>query len=126
MRECAAAGPAAISRRLEELDREWDVERVLEAEAGATILLGLALGATVNRKFYALPVFAGCMGILHGMHGAYPLLPLFRRLGLRTPEEIQRERLALKVLRGDFAGVDADASSTDRWSAERVLAASER
>jgi hypothetical protein len=106
VRMCAAGGPLAIQRRLDELEREWDFERVMEAEGGTTILAGLALGALVNRKFYFLPVFAGLMGILHAMQGAYPLLPLFRALKLRTPEEIRRERLALKVLRGDFNGVE--------------------
>lgn len=33
----AAAGPKAIVRRLEELDREWDIERTLEANAAAVI-----------------------------------------------------------------------------------------
>lgn len=127
VRACAGGGPAAIARRLEALDREWDVERVLEAEAGITILLGLTLGATVNRKFYGLPVFAGCMGILHAVHGAYPLLPLFRKLGLRTPEEIQRERLALKVLRGDLGGSGRSVpGARETVPTERVLQAAER
>ncbi|WP_265109111.1 hypothetical protein [Halosolutus halophilus] len=30
-------------------DREWDVERTLEATASALILLSLGLGATVDR-----------------------------------------------------------------------------
>jgi hypothetical protein len=34
--------------------------------------------------------------------GWYPLMPLFRRLGIRTAREIERERYALKALRGDF------------------------
>jgi hypothetical protein len=32
----AAAGPEAIDRRLGELDREWDIERTLEANADGT------------------------------------------------------------------------------------------
>lgn len=44
VRACARAGPAAIAQRLEELDHESDVERVLEAEAGVTILLGSPWG----------------------------------------------------------------------------------
>ena len=45
-----AADPAAIDRRLAELDREWDVERTLEANAAGISLIGLALGATVGRR----------------------------------------------------------------------------
>ena len=44
-------------------------------------------------------------GFLHAMTGCYPLLPLFRRLGFRSPREIARERYALKALRGDFQGM---------------------
>jgi hypothetical protein len=35
----AAAGPEAMNRRLEELDREWDIERILEANASSLVLL---------------------------------------------------------------------------------------
>src|SRR5436190_11704295 len=44
----ADAGPEAVERRLEELDREWDIERTLEANAASVALIGLTLGATVN------------------------------------------------------------------------------
>ena len=47
----AAAGPAAIDRRLAELDREWDIERTLEANAASVSLLGSALGFTVDRRY---------------------------------------------------------------------------
>ncbi len=39
-------GPAAIERRLEELDAEWDIERTLEANAATVSLVGVTLGAT--------------------------------------------------------------------------------
>ena len=45
------------------------------------------------------------MMLLHATHGWYPLLPLLRRLVVRTRDEIDRERFALKALRGDFEGV---------------------
>lgn len=50
-----AAGPEAIDRRLEELDREWDIERTLEANAATVALIGLGLGTFVDRRFYLLP-----------------------------------------------------------------------
>ena len=49
------AGPEAIDRRLAELDREWDIERTLEANAATVSLLGVVLGATVNRRFFVVP-----------------------------------------------------------------------
>ena len=44
----------------------------------------------------------------HALQGWCPPLPLFRRLGFRTQEEIARERYALKGMRGDFAGLGLD------------------
>lgn len=44
-----------ITRRIEELDREWDVERVLEANASTLAFIGLALGVTGNRKWLLIP-----------------------------------------------------------------------
>jgi hypothetical protein len=35
----AAAGPAAIGQRLAELDREWDIEHMLEANAASARLI---------------------------------------------------------------------------------------
>lgn len=97
----AAAGRDAVGRRLGELDREWDVERVIELEAPATIALGVALGSLVDRRWYALSAFAAGMVLLHSVQGWYPLLPLLRRLGLRTQQEIESERLAMRALLGE-------------------------
>ncbi len=44
----AVAGAGAIERRLAELDREWDIERTLEANAATVALLGLAAGTFVG------------------------------------------------------------------------------
>jgi hypothetical protein len=94
--------PEEIEQRLRELDKEWDIERAIETEAAGTILGGLLLGATLSRKWFVLPAFAAGMLLLHNLQGAYPLLPLFRRLGFRTAQEIAAERYALKTVRGDF------------------------
>jgi hypothetical protein len=66
-----AADRRLIDMRLQDLDREWDIERTLEANA----------------------------------EGWCPPVNLFRRLGVRTQREIDEERYALKLMRGDFAGV---------------------
>lgn len=106
-----AGHPEEIDRRLRELDEEWDIERAIELEAGATILTGFLLGATVSRKWFILPVVASGMILLHNLTGRYPLLPLFRRMGFRTANEIARERYALKAIRGDFEGLAGKDSS---------------
>lgn len=100
-----ARRPEVAPVRLHALDREWDVDRVLETEAAAMGLLGLALGTAVNARFLAMPGIVGAAVFLFATRGLYPLLPLFRRLGVRTSREIERERYAVKVLRGDFAAM---------------------
>jgi hypothetical protein len=70
------------------------------------VLTGLALGKTVHRGWYALPAAVAAFLLQHALQGWCPPLPIFRRRGVRTAEEIQHERTALKALRGDFANVD--------------------
>lgn len=98
----AARGPAAISRRLAELDREWDIERTLEANAATVSLIGLGLGAAINRKFFILPAVVAGFLLQHAIQGWCPPVPFFRRRGVRTQTEIDYERYALKAIRGDF------------------------
>lgn len=100
----ASGGPPAIDRRLAELDREWDIERTLEANAATAILIGTALGAAVDRRFFALPAIVAGFLLQHAVQGWCPPLPLFRRAGFRTASEIDHERYALKAVRGDFNG----------------------
>jgi hypothetical protein len=100
--QCAAAGRDAIDRRLAELDREWDIERTLEANAATASLIGLTLGATVSRKWFIFPAVVAGFLLQHAVQGWCPPMPIFRRLGVRTAREIDYERYALKSLRGDF------------------------
>jgi hypothetical protein len=106
-----AHAPGTAAERLAALDREWDLDRVIETEASLMGLLGIALGLTVRRELLAIPMIVGGAVLLYALTGRYPLLPLFRRLGVRTAGEIARERYALKALRGDFASHQAEASS---------------
>lgn len=103
----AEADDADVHHRLQDLDREWDTDRALEVEAATVGLAGLALGVLVRPVFLAVPAFAAAAVLTQALTGRYPLMPLFRRLGLRTAKEIARERHALKALRGDFAAIDA-------------------
>jgi hypothetical protein len=99
----ADQGRNAISQRIQELEREWDIERVLETKASALAFTGLALGVTHNRKWLVVPAVVLPFLFLHAVQGWCPPLPVLRRLGVRTREEIDREKYALKALRGDFA-----------------------
>ncbi len=100
---CAAAGQEAIDQRLAELDREWDIERTLEANAAVVSLIGVTLGATLSRKWFAVPGVVAAFLLQHAVQGWCPPLPVFRRLGIRTASEIEYERYALKSLRVDIA-----------------------
>ncbi|MBM9595242.1 DUF2892 domain-containing protein [Roseitranquillus sediminis] len=94
--------PHEIGRRLRELDREWDIERTLEANASSLALAGVVLGLTHDRRWLGLS--AGVLAFLlqHALQGWCPPLPVLRRLGFRTAIEIEQERYALKAIRGDF------------------------
>lgn len=102
VREYAHKTPEEISRRINELGREWDMERLLETNASALALTGLVLGAVHNKKWLILPGVVLPFLLQHALQGWCPPIPLFRRLKVRTRQEIEREIYALKVLRGDF------------------------
>jgi hypothetical protein len=97
----ANASPQAINRRLAALDREWDVERYLETMAPSFTLAGLFLGVTASRKWLIVPAVVQSFFLQHALQGWCPPLPFLRRLGIRTAEEIHRERCALEALRED-------------------------
>jgi hypothetical protein len=103
-----ARHPEQIDRRLRQLDQEWDIERVLETGSSALTLTGLILGITRKRRWLLLSLAVQGFFMQHALQGWCPPLPLFRSLGIRTADEINQERYALKALRGDFAEVATD------------------
>jgi hypothetical protein len=96
------ADPVFIDQRIQELEREWDIERTLQANAGVLMLAGIGMGVAVDRRFLALPALVGAFLLQHALQGWCPPLPLLRRLGLRTAREIHDEIIALRIMRGDF------------------------
>jgi hypothetical protein len=84
-----------IARRIAELDQEWDVERILEANASLLALSGVVLGATVNKKWLFLSGAVLGFFFLHATQGWCPPLPLLRARGVRTRGEIDEEKFAL-------------------------------
>lgn len=106
LKHYADAGTETISLRLQELEREWDIDRIIEAEAATTGLLGLALGVLWRRGLLAIPAWVGGALMLHALIGWHPLHPVLRRQRARTSREIARERYALKALRGDFTDME--------------------
>jgi hypothetical protein len=119
------SGSAAIARRLQQLDAEWDIERTLEANAATASLIGVTLGATVDRRWFALPAVVGTFLLQHAVQGWCPPLPVFRRLGFRTAPEIDYERYALKALRGDFDEISQRGQQGPQKIAGKALLAAE-
>lgn len=82
-------------------------------------MLGVLLGAKVDKRFLALPVAVFTFFGQHALQGWCPPIPVFRKLDIRTHREIARERYAIKALRGDFD----DMPQKDAGPARRVRAA---
>lgn len=120
--QLARLGHAAIDRRLQELDCEWDVERLLEANAATAVLTFSTLGMAVDRRFFVMPMVVAGFLLQHAIQGWCPPLPIFRAYGVRTQTEIEEERYALKALRGDFATASSGGQPGNR-SATQALAA---
>ena len=110
IREISQRGKAAVSMRIEELEREWDIERYLAINMSTLALGGLAAGYR-NKSWLALPAVVLGFFVQHTIQGWCPPLPLMRYLKLRTRKEIEKEKYALKVLRGDFDRMLEESSS---------------
>ncbi len=123
VRDAAKMSDVDIERRITELEREWDVERMLEANAAALGLAGIALGALHNRRWLIIPALVFPFLLQHAVQGWCPPLAVFRRMGVRTRREIELEKNALKALRGDYKEVKG---WTARRRASRALAAVSR
>ncbi len=104
----AAATQNGLEQRLRELNHEWEMERVLQTNFAIINVLSITLGALVARPWYLLSGVAAGFMAEHAFKGWCPPVPVFRRLGCRTAQEIEQERYALKALRGDFHGVESN------------------
>jgi hypothetical protein len=91
-----------ISARIDELEAEWDVERYLEATAASVGIAGLLGAVFHDRRWMIVPGIVLPLLLQHAVQGWCPPLAAFRRIGVRTRKEIELERYALRVLRGDF------------------------
>jgi hypothetical protein len=90
-----------IVARLRELDREWNVDRALMLNFS---VLGALTGGLAMRALARSGRFGGWGALFatqvaflafHAIRGWCPPLPVFRRLGFRTAEEIAAEREVL-------------------------------
>ncbi|MEY2545296.1 MAG: hypothetical protein QOG48_413 [Verrucomicrobiota bacterium] len=111
--QAAGQADAAITRRINELDDEWDMERWLEMNASALAFTGMVLGLLVNKKFFAIPAIVLPFLFQHSVQGWCPPIPILRRRGVRTRREIDAEKYALKAVRGDFVRVHKNGDPTE-------------
>jgi hypothetical protein len=108
-----------ITARLEALEGEWDVERWLGANASAISLLGLSLVALNGRKWLFIPFAVAVMLLRNAIVGWSPPALLLRSLGVRTRPEVEAEKQALRILRGDYLG--AATTGTPKERADEAL-----
>ena len=84
-----------IRNRIRKLNEEMDIEQALEMTSAANVLIGIGLGLTVNKKWLLLSAISSAFLIQHSIQGWCPPLPVLRRLGVRTRNEINEEINAL-------------------------------
>ncbi len=99
-----------ISDRISQLNYEWDVERCLETNAATILLLSSLLGLKSSRLWFLLTGTVGAFLLQHALEGWCPPVPFMRKMGIRTAEEINNEKIVLKILRGDFFQNNSEAA----------------
>ena len=118
---------AEITERIKKLDKEWDIERVLEINMATLSLVGLSLAVLINPWWLLLPTVVLLFFVQHALMGWCPPIPVFRAFKVRTRPEIDREKYALKALRGDFnmpaenAGADAGHRARVAFRAVKIV-----
>lgn len=105
LRMYASASPNVIEDRIEELRREWSIERYLQLNVAAVGLASVAAAATHDRRWGIVACTGLAFFLFHAIEGFTPPIPILRRLGIRTRAEIDAEIYALKIIRGDFEGI---------------------
>lgn len=88
---------ADISARIEDLNREWDIERYRGVNMSTLATTGLAAGAlSKNKRWNILPAIVLAFFFQHSVQGWCPPLPILRRFKIKTSKEIEQEKYALK------------------------------
>lgn len=103
-----------ITARIADLEREWDLERVLETAAAGLSLTGVLLGITKGRRWLVLPAGVLASLLQHSLTRKSLPVQLLRAAGVRTRREIESEKYALRILRGDFDKLTEVSEETHR------------
>jgi hypothetical protein len=102
IQEYSGRSPEEISHRIKALDKEWDIERMLDLGMSVMALSGITGSLLFNKYSIILPILLLLFFIWHAIQGWCPPIPLLRLYKVRTRAEIDREKYALKAMRGDF------------------------
>lgn len=84
-----------IASRLQELQKEWDLERVQDLNNSLYELHGTLLGKILNKHFTELPISTTMRLAQEAGNNWNPPATMFKSLGYRTKEEIEQEKDAL-------------------------------
>lgn len=107
IRKYAEQGREAIDQRIKELDSSWDMERTLQLNAAILVLGGILLYKN-NKKWAILSIFATAMLAQQAFAGNCGVFRFLNFFGMKSRKEIEREKFALKALRGDFDNIKND------------------
>jgi len=113
-------GPLAVDRRLEELDREWSSGRLVKASVGVCLIIGLVLSLTLSPWWTILPALSGVVLLQYLFCKRSWLADVYKACGMRSGAQIEDERIALRVLRGDFKHLPTLAQIEDRDAVSRM------
>jgi len=91
IRRFSKSSPEEITERIRELDREWDIERILETMAPSFALFFIFMGATSHHWYSFIFKFMSCFVLtfllIHAIQGWCPPIPVLRNFGIRTRSE---------------------------------------
>lgn len=92
-----------IDFRLQQLEKETDIEKIFRLRDVIFIFGGIALCFFYSNMWWLLlPLYSALSIFIHVFRGSRYGTWLLQRMGFRTRKEIDKEKYALKALRGDF------------------------
>ena len=109
-----AARRREIAGRIVVLDREWDMNRAMETGVSLVALVGIGLAVLLHPWWLAMTGVGLLFLLQYAAQGRCLPATGLRRLGYRTRAEIDREKYALKAMRGDFEAVPLSADRATR------------
>ena len=92
-----------ISNRLRQLEEEMSIEQIFTWHDVANVSGGVLLSLMTGKKgWLALPLLVALVQSVQSLYNVRFGTELLRKNGYRTKADIEKEKYALKALRGDF------------------------